>query len=110
MPIMTASSAAAVPGTVNKADTTRSSPSSAGRVLIVDDASFNRKVLAAMLSQFSFFSTTAASGAEAIKILESEHLDAVISDLRMHGMSGMELLLEVRRLFPLPGIFSGHRS
>jgi response regulator RpfG family c-di-GMP phosphodiesterase len=72
----------------------------AHRVLIVDDELSIRKVLAAMLPRSAFLSRTAASGAEALKILESEQVDAVISDLQMPGISGMELLAAVRRRYP----------
>jgi response regulator RpfG family c-di-GMP phosphodiesterase len=83
-----------------KADSTSLPPLFAHRVLIVDDELSIRKVLAAMLPQSVFLSRTAASGAEALGILESEQMDAVISDLQMPGISGMELLAEVRRRYP----------
>ncbi len=48
----------------------------------------------------SFQCTTASSGEEALAALRREHFDAVISDLHMPGISGMELLTEVRRCQP----------
>jgi response regulator RpfG family c-di-GMP phosphodiesterase len=91
---------ALVLGKANKADSTSLIPSVPARVLIVDDELSIRKVLGAMLPQVAFMSRTAASGAEALKILQSEHQDAVISDLQMPGISGIELLAEVRRRYP----------
>ena len=70
------------------------------RVLIVDDEAPARKVLGLMLAQIPFSCTMASSGDEALRILASAHLDAVISDLQMPGISGMDLLLEVRRRYP----------
>lgn len=70
------------------------------RVLIVDDEPSMRKVLAAMLPQSAFLSRTATSGAEALSILETEKMDAVISDLQMPGISGLDLLADVRRRYP----------
>ena len=70
------------------------------RVLIVDDDSATRKMLAALLAQMGIGCTQAGSGKEALHLLKAQPLDAVISDLRMPGISGMELLTEVRRLHP----------
>jgi response regulator RpfG family c-di-GMP phosphodiesterase len=70
------------------------------RVLIVDDEISVRKVMAAVLAQLGLPCETAASGEEALRILETHRIDAVISDLQMPGMSGMELLAKVRRSYP----------
>jgi response regulator RpfG family c-di-GMP phosphodiesterase len=70
------------------------------RVLIVDDEAASRKMLAIVLAQIGICCTQAAGGEEALRLLKAQQLDAVISDLRMPGMSGMELLQEVRRLYP----------
>jgi response regulator RpfG family c-di-GMP phosphodiesterase len=69
-------------------------------VLIVDDEISVRKVLAAVLAQLGFPCETAASGEEALRILETHKIDAVISDLQMPGISGMELLAKVRQSYP----------
>ena len=70
------------------------------RVLIVDDEVSVRKVMAAVLAQVGLPCETAASGDEALRILETHRIDAVISDLQMPGMSGMELLAKVRQIYP----------
>jgi len=56
--------------------------------------------MAAVLSQLGFTCEIAASGAEALRVLETHRIDAVISDLQMPGMSGMELLTKVRQSYP----------
>jgi CheY-like chemotaxis protein len=87
-------------GSGNEAEETTWTPPRSSRVLIVDDEFSARKVLAVMLAQFPFLCTTAATGDEALQNLEIELFDAVISDLQMPGISGMELLVEVRRRYP----------
>jgi HD-like signal output (HDOD) protein/CheY-like chemotaxis protein len=42
----------------------------------------------------------ANGGAEALKALAAEPVDVVVSDMRMPGMNGSELLSEVKRLYP----------
>ena len=70
------------------------------RVLIVDDEISVRKVMAAVFAQLGLPCETAASGEEALRILETHKIDAVISDLQMPGISGMELLAKVRQSYP----------
>jgi response regulator RpfG family c-di-GMP phosphodiesterase len=77
-----------------------SSPFAAIRVLIVDDEEPVRKVIAAVLSHLGHHCQTAAGGEEALQILKTQRFDAVISDLQMPGMSGMELLSRVRQNYP----------
>jgi len=69
------------------------------RVLVVDDDASARKLLCLILSP-SFRCDTAASGEEAFAALRRERFDVVISDLRMPGMGGMDLLAETRRACP----------
>jgi len=98
--MVTISSEASASGKANKVDSAILLPPLGSRVLIVDDELPIRKVLAAMLAQSAILCGTAASGAEALRLLESERFDAVISDLLMPGVSGMELLDEVRQRYP----------
>jgi putative nucleotidyltransferase with HDIG domain len=72
----------------------------ASRVLVVDDEPAACKLLSVFLSEAAFEFNTAISGEAALEVLGREQIDAVISDLKMPGISGMELLAEVRRLYP----------
>jgi putative nucleotidyltransferase with HDIG domain len=74
--------------------------SSAGLVLVVDDEPAMRKLLSAMLSDSGIACGTAASGEEALKVLAREDVSAVLADLHMPYLSGMQLLREVRPRYP----------
>jgi two-component system response regulator AtoC len=69
-------------------------------VLIVDDDAALRKVLGALLGQAGIASVEAASGREALLILQSRLIDAVIADLRMPEMDGMDLVSYVASGWP----------
>jgi response regulator RpfG family c-di-GMP phosphodiesterase len=69
-------------------------------VLVVDDESTVRKLLCVILNGPAFRCATATNGEEALVALQQEPFDAVISDLRMPGISGLQLLAEVRDCYP----------
>ena len=62
------------------------------RILVVDDEPSIRTVLKAHLSRDGHEVLVAPGGAEAVGTLSTEPVDLVISDLKMPGMDGMELL------------------
>lgn len=70
------------------------------RVLAVDDEPAALKLLGLALAAHPFQCTAANNGEEALVALQREQFDAVVSDLCMPGISGMELLAEARRRHP----------
>jgi len=68
----------------------------APRILVVDDAPVNRKLLADLLSVKGYAVTTAASGAEALREIACQPPDLVLLDVMMPGMSGYEVCRAVR--------------
>ena len=77
-----------------------SSSRSVVRVLVVDDEPAACKLLSVFLAPPAFRCTTANGGQAALVSLDKEPVDAIISDLCMPGMSGMELLAEARKRHP----------
>ena len=66
------------------------------RVLVVDDQQVNRDVTAEMVRQGGYEPVVAASGGEALDLLQGEHFDAVLMDLHMPGMGGEEAIQRIR--------------
>jgi PAS domain S-box-containing protein len=71
-----------------------------GRILVVDDEPSICALLVEGLTPEGFECRATSSGVEAIKLLECERFDALISDLRMPGVSGLALLETARTKYP----------
>ncbi len=70
------------------------------RILIVDDELNMRLVLAAMLKREGYEVASAADGEDALHILKSGPVAAVVTDLKMPRIDGMELLNRMNREYP----------
>ncbi len=70
------------------------------RILIVDDETSMQEFLQILLQRDGHDTSACGSASEALVALESDDWDLVISDVRMPGMSGLELLDQVRQLAP----------
>src|ERR1039458_5647711 len=71
-----------------------------GRILVVDDDASLRRVLQVQLEQEGYEVTVAASGHQTLSILQLRPFDLLITDLKMPGMSGLELLRHARLQYP----------
>ena len=71
-----------------------------GTVLLVDDDPAVAKVLGALLTQAGLTTYPARDGQEALALLASKPVDVVVSDVRMPGMDGLQVLAEVSRGWP----------
>ena len=69
-----------------------SAPRTLGRVLLVDDEPELRRIFRRSLVRAGFEVTEAAGGATALELARSGRFDVVISDVRMAGGTGLELL------------------
>ena len=70
------------------------------KALVVDDERKMRRILQMALERIGVDSVAADSGEEALGRFEAEKIDLVLTDLKMPGMSGVDLLAELRRRDP----------
>ncbi|MGE5628367.1 MAG: sigma-54-dependent transcriptional regulator [Solirubrobacterales bacterium] len=68
------------------------------KILIVDDEIQYQDVFKMILEENGYFAKAVSSGMEALKILESENFNLVLTDLRMEGMDGLNLLENIKKL------------
>jgi CheY-like chemotaxis protein len=74
-------------------------------VLVVDDELELLDIFSVWLERSGCRVFTAANGAEALKVLEAETVDALISDLQMPGMDGVTLVRRIHeRGLAIPSI------
>jgi CheY-like chemotaxis protein len=72
----------------------------ANRILIVDDDLDIHRLLAAALSGTNYVIEDRYDGLEALSFLETQLCDLVITDVRMPGLDGLELLRRIHRIRP----------
>ncbi len=68
------------------------------RILVVDDEASLRGLLSEVLTDDGYTVTTAESAEEALKIYNEDPFPVVVSDIRMAGMNGIELLKKLREI------------
>lgn len=68
-------------------------------VLVVDDIESIRTSIRDSLSG-DFNTRAAADGFEAVRVCEQQHIDLVITDIRMPGMGGLQLIKKLTPLYP----------
>jgi len=68
-----------------------------GSILVVDDEPAMRLLLSSVLKEEGHDVTTASSGEEALRLIAKRHYHLLLTDLKMPGISGLELLEQVKR-------------
>jgi two-component system response regulator AtoC len=79
-------------------------PKGKASILVVDDEPAMRLLITSVLKDEGHLTTAAASGEEALQLIGKHHYHLVITDLRMPGMSGLQLLETLRRDDPATAV------
>ncbi|WP_293375758.1 ATP-binding protein [Phenylobacterium sp. SCN 70-31] len=87
---------ATAPAETAVSDPTAGAELSAIRILMVDDVSVNRELVAAMLEPFDLTVVEAASGAAAVEAALHSRFDLILMDLQMPGMDGLAATAAIR--------------
>ena len=69
-------------------------------ILIVDDEKNYPTIIGEILQEEGYTSLTASSGMEALDILNNDLIDLVLTDVKMPGMSGIQLLEKIKEINP----------
>jgi len=69
-------------------------------ILVVDDDRTGRETLAEAVDEMGYEVASAAGGPEALDILRQREIDIVLTDLKMPGMDGLELLARAKEVRP----------
>jgi len=70
------------------------------RVLIVDDDTAMREMLVSLFRDKGYLTSQATSAREALELAAEENFDVILSDIRMPGKTGIEMVGELRKLRP----------
>lgn len=69
-------------------------------LLIVDDEETTRELCAAVAQQVGLKATAVPSAEEALEVVEQSAIAIVLTDLKLPGTSGLELLKTLREMYP----------
>ncbi len=76
------------------------------RILVVEDDPGLRFTLTDNLEEAGFAVTVTDNGAEAIRLLTSDSFDVVVTDIRLPGKDGLEVLKEAKTKTPPPSVIT----
>jgi serine phosphatase RsbU (regulator of sigma subunit) len=80
---------------------TQETASPPGKILLIDDSFISLDAVSALLEEMGWTVLTAQSGTEALKLAITPDLDAVVSDLHMPDMSGIEVFRRIHAMDPM---------
>ena len=71
-----------------------------GKVLVVDDQPMVRETIEDILNREGYDITSVSNGEDALALMRKKKFDVLLSDIRMSGMSGLDLIEKARREIP----------
>ncbi len=71
-----------------------------GKILVVDDETIQRDIVRDILEDQGYEVTVFGSGVEALESIKTSPVDVILTDLRMPGMDGVELLRHIKTFDP----------
>jgi CheY-like chemotaxis protein len=86
--------------TTEAASTPSPAPAATGPILVVDDEAPVRALTQQILQANGYTVETAESGAQALRMLERRNYSLVVTDLRMPGVSGVEMYHQIEQRWP----------
>lgn len=80
------------------------------KILIIDDEKPTLKMFSLFLDVYGFAILTAESGEEGLEVFDRERPEIVLTDIKMPGMDGIEVLREIKRRSPTTEVIviTGH--
>ncbi|MBF0378284.1 MAG: response regulator [Desulfamplus sp.] len=80
------------------------------KILVIDDEKTTLKMFKLFLDLYGFDIHTAESGEEGLKVFDREKPEIVLTDIKMPGMDGIEVLKEIKRRSPTTEVIviTGH--
>jgi DNA-binding NtrC family response regulator len=67
------------------------------KILVVDDEEGARELFFTILTDEGYDVTLASGGQDALALFQNNHFDLVVTDIKMPGMDGLQLLQEIRK-------------
>jgi DNA-binding response OmpR family regulator len=81
-------------------DSNTSATGEAAHILVVDDEGANRYSVSKTLQRVGYMVHEAATGEEALEHIKNQNYDVVLTDIRMPGLDGVELLRRIKEEAP----------
>lgn len=76
------------------------------KILVVDDEEAVLRMFRVSFERAGYEVVTAASGEDAVKILDEENIFVVFSDLNLTGMDGLELCRDIKKKIPMAIVYA----
>ena len=70
------------------------------RIMIIEDDEEMRSLLKDFFEEEGFETDSVSNGVDALRMFSEDHFDLVITDIRMPGLTGLDILPRIRRLKP----------